>query len=110
MKSIQGRNADMVLTPSGNRLIVHYFTGILEYFSEIDTFQIEQDRLDHIIVRIVPNKVISHLTKKEIIQALNEKGAQDLQIDLDLVESIPLSPAGKHKFVISTITESRKST
>lgn len=109
MKSIQGRNADMVLTPSGNRLIVHYFTGILEHFSEIDTFQIEQDRLDHIIVRIVPNKVVSSLTEEKISQALKDKGARDLEIDLELVESIPLSPAGKHKFVINTMIESWKS-
>ena len=43
LKSIQGRNTDVVLTPGGNRLIVHFFTGILEHFPEIDSFQVVQD-------------------------------------------------------------------
>ena len=93
----------MVMTPSGNRLIVHYFTGILEHFTEIDAFQVEQDRLDHIIVRVVPNTVIVSTMKEKIIRALQEKGAHDLMIDLEIVESIPLSPTGKHKFVINTM-------
>ncbi|NLO68258.1 MAG: phenylacetate--CoA ligase family protein [Bacteroidales bacterium] len=103
MKSVQGRDADVVLTPSGNRLIVHYFTGILEHFTEIDSFQIEQDNLDHILVRILPNKEISSVMIDRIIQALKEKGANDLKIELKLVESIQLSPTGKHKFVINTM-------
>lgn len=105
MKSIQGRDADVVLTPSGNRLIVHYFTGILEHFTEIDSFQIEQDNLDHILVRILPNKEISSVMIDRIIQALKEKGAYDLKIELKLVESIQLSPTGKHKFVINTMNK-----
>lgn len=105
MKSIQGRDADVVLTPSGNRLIVHYFTGILEHFTEIDSFQIEQDNLDHILVRILPNKEISSVMIDSIIQALKEKGANDLKIELKLVESIQLSPTGKHKFVINTMNK-----
>ena len=103
LQSIQGRNADMVTTPSGNRLIVHYFTGILEHFTEIDVFQVEQDRLDHIIVRIVPNVEIVPTMKEKIIQALKEKGAQELEVDIEVVRSIPLSPAGKHNFVINTM-------
>lgn len=103
LDSIQGRNADMVTTPSGNRLIVHYFTGILEHFMEIDAFQVEQDRPDHIIVRIVPNTEIVSTIKQKIIQALKEKGARELEVDLEVVRSIPLSPAGKHKFILNTI-------
>lgn len=93
----------MVMTPSGNRLIVHYFTGILEHFKEIDAFQVEQDRPDHIIVRIVPNTEIVSTIKQRIIQTLKEKGAQELAVDLEVVRSIPLSPAGKHTFILNTI-------
>lgn len=103
MQSIQGRSADMVLTPSGNRLIVHFFTGVLEHFSEIDSFQVEQDRLDHILLRILPNMEISPVVIDRVVGALKSKGAQDLNIDVELVEDIPLSPGGKHKFVISAM-------
>jgi phenylacetate-CoA ligase len=40
MESIRGRDADVIITPAGNRLIVHFFTGVLEHFQEIDSFQV----------------------------------------------------------------------
>ena len=70
---------------------------------EIDAFQVEQDRPDHIIVRIVPNTENVSTIKQKIIQALKEKGARELEVDLEVVRSIPLSPAGKHKFILNTI-------
>jgi len=103
MQSVQGRNADVIMTPSGNRLIVHFFTGILEHFKAIDSFQVEQDRSDHILIRIIPNNDITPELVGEISHALKEKGAQDLAIDVESVRSIPLSPAGKHHFIINTM-------
>ena len=42
MLSIDGRETDVVVTPNGNRLIVHFFTGIFEYYQSIDTFKVIQ--------------------------------------------------------------------
>jgi len=105
LRSIQGRNADVVLTPSGNRLIVHFFTGILEHFPEIDSFQVEQTEVDRIIVRIVPSSEIPDSLSIRVVNALKEKGANDLQINIEFVSNIPLPPSGKHRFVISNIKQ-----
>lgn len=103
MQSIQGRNADVVTTPSGNRLIVHFFTGILEHFKQIDSFQVEQVRTDRILLRIIPNSEMTQELIKTIIQTIQDKGAQELSVGVELVNSIPLSTAGKHKFVINSM-------
>lgn len=103
MQSIQGRNADVVTTPSGNRLIVHFFTGILEHFREIDSFQVEQVQADRILLRIIPNSEMTQELIETIIQAIQDRGAQELSVQVELVKSIPLSTAGKHKFVINSM-------
>lgn len=100
MQSIQGRDTDIVITPSGNRLIVHFFTGVLEHFDEIDSFQVIQEKLDSIILRIVPAGEFSIATRRRIVDALKEKGA-DLNIELELVQDMPLPPSGKRRFIIS---------
>ncbi|MBK8023622.1 MAG: phenylacetate--CoA ligase family protein [Chloroflexi bacterium] len=54
LESLQGRDTDVIVTPSGNRLIVHFFTGILEYFPEVDTFQVIQDEPGVVRLLVVP--------------------------------------------------------
>jgi phenylacetate-CoA ligase len=105
LDGIQGRSADYVLTPSGNRLIVHFFTGILEYFSEVDSFQVIQDRVDALRLRIVPGPGFNQEVQQKICQTLTEKGA-DLKIEVELVDEIPLSAGGKRRFVVRTVEAS----
>lgn len=101
MDSIQGRDTDIVITPSGNRLIVHFFTGILEHFPEIDCFQVIQQRAESIVLRVVPAMGFSTDTVSKIVSKLHKKGASDLDIEVEVVTEIPLSPSGKRRFVIA---------
>ena len=100
LKNIQGRDTDVVVTPSGNRLIVHFFTGVLEHFTEIDTFQVEQHSAGTIVLRIVPFQPIPEDLVGQIRKALWDKGAAGLEIDVQLVDAIPLTSGGKRRFII----------
>ena len=102
MQSIQGRETDIVHTQSGNRLIVHFFTGILEHFKEIESFQVIQENLDSIELRVVPAQEFSAETGERVVAALREKGA-DLNIEIEIVKEIPLPPSGKRRFVLSKL-------
>lgn len=102
MESIQGRDTDVVVTPSGNRLIVHFFTGILNHFPEVESFQVTQESPDAILVRVVPADGFSRETADRIVAALREKGA-DLEIEVDTVDEIPAAPSGKRRFVINRV-------
>lgn len=103
MESIDGRDTDIVLTPSGNRLIVHFFTGILEYYGEIDAFQVVQETLDEIILRVVPNQKFNSSVAERMISELQAHGA-DLKISVEPVSEIPLTKGGKRRFVISKLS------
>ncbi|HEX3127354.1 MAG TPA: phenylacetate--CoA ligase family protein [Thermoanaerobaculia bacterium] len=102
MESIQGRDTDVVVTPSGNRLIVHFFTGILNHFPEVESFQVVQETPGEILVRVVPTAGFSGDTPPRIVAALRAKGA-DLDIEVEPVAEIPVAPSGKRRFVLSRI-------
>jgi phenylacetate-CoA ligase len=100
MESIQGRDTDVVVTRSGNRLIVHFFTGILNHFTEIASFQVVQESADAILVRVVPSTTFSEQTVDKIVSALREHGA-DLEIEVEMVKAIPVPVTGKIRLVIN---------
>ena len=105
LASIQGRDTDVVLTPAGNRLIVHFFTGILEHFHEIGCFQVVQKEPAAVLLRVVPADGcrVTPEVSGEIVRRLREKGMQEMRIDLETVPEIPVAPSGKRRFVISEI-------
>jgi phenylacetate-CoA ligase len=105
LTAIMGREVDEIITPTGNKLIVHFFTGIMEHFREISEFQVIQKDKDKLIIKVVPFGSIEESTKKKIIETLKEKGANDMQIDIKEVSEIPLTPAGKRRFVIKDFKE-----
>jgi phenylacetate-CoA ligase len=100
MESIQGRDTDVVVTRSGNRLIVHFFTGILNHFPEIESFQVVQDSANAILVRVVPSTSFSKQTADRVVSALRERGA-DLEIEVEIVKAIPVPETGKTRLVIN---------
>jgi len=102
MQSLEGRDTDAIVTPSGNRLIVHYFTGVMEHFTEIDSFQVRQESRESITLLVVPAGGFTPDTPKRIVAALQFR-APDLGIDVEVVRQIPIGPSGKRRFVISTV-------
>lgn len=104
MGGIQGRDTDVIVTPSGRRLIVHFFTGILEHFQEIDSYQVIQEKLEEMILRIKPSVLYESKATDRIRARLREMGAADIDIQIELVPEIPLTPGGKRRFIISRLS------
>lgn len=101
LSSIEGRDTDIVVTPEGNRLIVHFFTGILEHYPEIDNFQIIQEDVDSIQLLIVPTTSISSDLEEHIKDTFLQRGTGSLKISINQVDEIPLGSNGKRRFVIN---------
>ncbi|MFT5728832.1 MAG: phenylacetate-CoA ligase [Desulforhopalus sp.] len=104
LTTIEGRDTDVIVTPNGNRLIVHFFTGILEYYQSVDTFKVIQEKLDEIIIEIVPRPDFKKADWEQIKGEILQKGDPDLKIELKIVENIPLEISNKRRFVVSKIT------
>lgn len=105
LESVQGRDTDVVITPAGNRLIVHFFTGLIEQFPEIDCFQVLQEELSSMHLRLVPafTDAIDRGLEQRVADALRAHGAADMRITIEQVDHIPVAASGKRRFVISGI-------
>ncbi len=103
MQAIQGRDSDYILTPDGNRLIVHFFTGILEHCPEIESFQVVQEEPASMTLRVVPAERFTPESAERILAQLRKGGAGRMRIRLDVVDAIPSTSTGKRRFVINEL-------
>jgi phenylacetate-CoA ligase len=105
LASVQGRDTDVIVSPTGNRLIVHFFTGIIELFPEIDVFQVLQEDVSSMTLRLVPASPgsIDRVVEDRLLSTLRKRGAADLDIVVERVDHIDVAPSGKRRFVISTV-------
>lgn len=100
---VQGRDTDVIQSPLGDRLIVHYFTQIFEMIPEIRQFQIRQELKEEIDVIYVPADKFNNTTIKRIETKINEKSKYKFKINFYEVDEIPLLHSNKRRFIVSSI-------
>ncbi len=101
MESIEGRDADIIRTPDSRYLTVQFFVVLFENEEGIDQFQVIQEVLNEITIKIVRNDTFSDKNADHIINTIKQSGGQTLKVNLEFVDEIPLAPSGKRRFVIS---------
>ncbi len=106
MQAILGRDSDVVVTPAGNRLIVEFFNGIIDDILTIESFQVIQETPDAIRVLLVPRPGYSESSRKELVDTIHASGGEGLRVDVELVDSIPLTPGGKRRYVLCKLEQS----
>ncbi len=104
LEKIEGRDSDILTTPSGKRLIVHYFTGYFEWVDTVTQFQVVQDTIDKITLRLVPNSKFDDEARLKIQNDVREYIGSDVSLEIKIVDDIPLTRSGKRRFVISEVT------
>lgn len=101
---IQGRNTDMIQTPSGDRLIVHFFTKLFDSIQEIIQFQVRQEKADEIQILYVPGKGFGERILDDIRDQIHNHCTYKLTVNFQSVNEIPLAKSNKRRFIISKIS------
>jgi len=103
LKKIIGRDTDIVRTPLGKYVIVHFFTGIFEHIPEIRQFRVVQQNLQGITIEYIPDQGFD----KEILQNITQKIQDFIQepfiINFKPVDYISSTPSGKPQIVKSLL-------
>jgi len=101
LKSIIGRDTDIVKTRTGKFLVVHSFTAIFKYYPTINQFCVIQRNLDEIEIQYIKGdgfvKEDLEIVQKKIDLALGEH----LSIIFNEVDFIPATPSGKPQMIQS---------
>lgn len=99
LERVEGRILDMIRTPSGRLLPGEFFPHFLKDFPALERFQVRQDRLDHLTIQVVLRGELSH-RDRELILSKTRQALPGVEVDLQVVDDIPLTPAGKHRVTI----------
>jgi phenylacetate-CoA ligase len=106
LKSVQGRQTDFLLTRDGRLIHALAVIYVLRERPEIKQFQVQQESLTEVTVRIVPQTELQLGAEETIIKDLKVVLGTDMEIKLISCPFIASSPSGKFRYVVSDVARS----
>jgi phenylacetate-CoA ligase len=103
LRSILGRDNDVVTLADGKVLPGEFFPHILKDVTGIQQYQVVQENLESIIIRIVPRMNFDARSEQLLLSNLADWLGSAVTVEISLEKEIPLSPTGKHKIVESRV-------
>lgn len=91
----------MIITKNGQYIPGLYFIHIFDT-KAINEYQLIQKTKDYALLKIVKGEKYSEDIIKNIVKSIQDK-CGDIKIDVEYVDSIPLTKSGKYQFVISEV-------
>jgi len=105
MGPVEGRLVDLIVLPSGRKVSPYHFSETIKDIPGIKQFQVTQEALTRILVRIVPDTDFSPMTLAEVEACCRRAAVQEAQITVVVAESLPLEPSGKFRLVKSEVQQ-----
>jgi len=102
MSGINGRDSEVIRTRNGENLILVFFASFFKYIKSIEKFQIIQNDLSNIRLRLVKNAAYTIEDERKIIDFI-QKAAPSLQVNIEYVNTIADAQSGKPKLIISEL-------
>jgi phenylacetate-CoA ligase len=103
LEKIIGRDTDIVKTPKGKFLIVHFFTIIMEHTPEVKQFRVIQENIDGIEFEYIIDKGFSHEVLTHIETKIRETVTEPFTIKFTQVTEIPNTASGKPQMIKSLL-------
>lgn len=101
MKSIEGRIEDIIVTK--DKLISSLAINPIFNSLPINQYQIVQELEDEILVKIVKGDGYTEAVTENVLKLLPKYISKNVKFHIIFTDNIPLTPSGKHRFVISKI-------
>ena len=109
---IVGRALDTAITPTGKLLHAHVFNYIIRsaisHGADIKEFKIIQKDKHKLLIKVVASKKLREEYRNYITGQIKNLMGENIKIDFEEVESIPLEKHGKFRFFSSEIPALRK--
>ena len=103
LEKVIGRDTDIVVTASGKKLIVHFFTGIFEFVPEIKQFMVIQKDISGIEIDYIPAPGFTSGVLERLEKFFYEKLKEKLNVKWRAVDHIPPTASGKPQLIQSFI-------
>ncbi|MCD6579408.1 phenylacetate--CoA ligase family protein [bacterium] len=103
--NIDGRQEDYIILKNGIK--IGRMDHVLKDLINIRETQIYQRKEGEITVRVVKGIYYSEKDENKLIEELKKRVGNDIKIHIEYVKSLPRSPAGKLRFIISDLKEGK---
>ncbi len=103
LRSVEGRQTDFLVTPQGRLMHALAVIYVLRDQPGIDMFQVVQETLDRLSVRVVANPPLPPSGVDEVRARLRRLMGAEVSVDIFQVPTIERTPSGKHRHVISRV-------
>lgn len=105
MGAVQTKKEDIIITPDGRYISPSVLTHPLKPLHGIEKTQIVQEDRYNFIVKIVEgNSKLSQAELNQLVSAMRDRLGKEAKIEVQFVREIPLTAAGKFRFVISKVS------
>jgi phenylacetate-CoA ligase len=106
MESVEGRIADYVLTPEGEFISgISLTENFAMHLSGVKQMQIVQERLDHLVLRLVQGDDFTDGVLTRIAELVSQRFGTRMGHAVEFVEAIEQESSGKYRFCISRLQE-----
>lgn len=100
---VVGRSLDVIRTPEGKVVPGEFFPHLMKDFADIARFQVIQEKLGLLIIKLVPITDLSDITKKRIDSEVRNVVGSTMYIKYEIVSDIPLTATGKYRVTVSKL-------
>jgi len=102
---IEGRTFDSIVSADGKSAGGFFWTYLSRAVPGIKQFQIEQRDRSGVVFRIVPGPEWKDAHRGELEKRIKDTMGPGFGVTFDIVSEIPLTPAGKFRFISSKLGE-----
>ncbi len=104
LQEVMGRTVDIIYTPSGRICSGIVFPYILDEFPSIAQFQVVQETIEDIVVRLQPADGSLESKLPEIEAGLRQYLGREVGLHFEIMDHIPPSDLGKFHHIRSMVT------
>jgi len=103
LKEIVGRTHDYLVTADNQFVHGEFFAYTFRVKPEVVRYQIYQPDRYHVTVRLVCREAVSDAWLEAVLQKVQARFGDTMQVSVQVVDHIDLTPAGKHRFIVSEV-------
>jgi len=103
LEDVVGRELDILRSPDGRSIPGEYFPHLMKEFPEIRRFQVIQDNVDHLLIKIVKESEFSGNRLEVITDEINKVVGDKVKVEYEYVDDIELTATGKHRVTLCQI-------
>jgi phenylacetate-CoA ligase len=109
LETVEGRTLDITIGNNGRYLGGTFWTLLLRTtVNGIKQFQVIQEELGEIFINLIVDDSFTESEKQKLLKKIYENCGDDMKVNIKIVDNIPLTKSGKHRFIISKVSPFKK--